>query len=268
MAKIAKNSRQNKKISTQHGSGKQQKATSSLRPLLSKLILILLALVAVAVFIYYSGSWEKLTKGNIDPENLLQEALGNTFQSPTYHFQSKSILYINDEKRVFSVLQGEKSTTDHHVEGSILGTPINIYQIGDTTYQQDALGSSWYQIKKGEKSADASLLMAELNPQKDFYFSKINKIEDLGKEKLNGQKVRTLRFYPTLENKWIERYFQDITYTVQITNNRKPRIIHSLTEAVSKENNKARLTIENFFYDFDKSILIQAPVADHDDNNQ
>lgn len=222
------------------------------------LIFILILLIACGSF-FYADYRRTVSGSKLSPAELTQLAIDNTFSAQTYRFQSKSTLYVGKEERVFSVFEGEKSDGKRHIEGNILGTPLNIFHIDDTTYQQDAASGQWYLIDNTGLEA-SSLLINELDPEKDFHFSSLGETVCKGNEKVNGQSVKVMEFHPTLEDKWIVKYFTDITYTIKISIGRKPYIINSVTSAVSKENDQAKLVIENYFSDFGKEIEITAPV--------
>ncbi len=224
-------------------------------------ILIVIFIIAIVAGAYFYADYRRTVSGaKLSPEELAQMAIDNTFSAESYRFQSKSTLFVEDEERIFSVFEGEKSKDKRHIEGNILGTPLNIFHIDGTTYQQDAASGLWYIVENNNLDT-SSLLINELDPEKDFHFASLGEVLDLGREELDNINVRVIEFHPVLQNKWIEKYFTEITYTLKIIGSNQPYIVSSLISAVSKENESAKLVIENYFRDFNTEIEIEAPVV-------
>jgi len=226
------------------------------------LIIILLVLIAAAVFFGFRA-YQGISMA---PNELFDKALSNTFSANTYNFKSKSVLNIAGEERVFSVLEGEKAGNNRHIQGSILGTDVNIYNIDDTIYQQDPVGRTWNVVENKDLAALA-LLITETDPEKNYRFKDIGEVSYLGKEKIEGVNTKKIEFYPVLEDEWIERYFKDITFTLWISNGSHPYIVKAVISGVSKENSDAKLVIENYFSDLNKEITIQTPLAGNENLN-
>lgn len=215
-------------------------------------ILMLLAVLSYALNVQgiFQERW--------DPLELAQASIDNTFNSNTYHFKARSTLFIEGEERVFSILEGDKAGENRHIEGSVLGTPVNIYHVEDQFYMQDSLTAQWKTVTNTDLKA-ASILIAELDPEKDFHFLSLGNCEDLGKSEIEGIKTRHIKAHPVLEDKWIERYFQDITYDLHIATRGEPKLIYVEVSGVSKENTEAKLVIQNYFSNYKKDIQILAP---------
>lgn len=237
-------------------SGKSSRKGHYFRGLLIRGGIVLILIAGLTYTLQNQGVFSD----NIDPLELADAAIANTFAAETYHFKSRATLFINSEQRVFSVLAGEKSGADRHVQGSILGTPVNIYHVAESFYQQDPVNGQWHQVAESNLQS-AAVLMTELDPQKNFHFSSLGTAEDLGKTQVEGVKTRRIQVFPVLEDKWIERYFQDITYDLYISLQREPKIIQAIISGVSKENTAGTLVIENYFYDYGKELLIKAPIT-------
>lgn len=239
---------------------KTQKKSQAGRGLI--LIILLLVLIAAAVFFGFRA-YQGIS---MDPKELLNEALSNTFSANTYNFKSKSVLNMAGEERIFSVLEGEKAGNNRHIQGSILGTDVNIYNIDDTIYQQDPVGGTWNVVKNKDLAALA-LLITETDPEENYRFKDIGEVIYLGKEKVEEANTRKIEFYPVLEDEWIERYFKDITFTLWVSNGSRPYIVKAVISGVSKENSEAKLVIENYFSDLNKEITIQTPFVGNENIN-
>jgi hypothetical protein len=213
-------------------------------------------IIILALIILVTGIIQKQIQ-SLDPD-LAAKAMEASFSADTYRFSGRSVLYINDEERVFSAIQGEKSGNARHIKGSILGSEINIFSVDDVFYQQNPLDGVWQKITD-KTLADAVLLWAELDPENNFDFAALGDAVDLGFEEIDGQKARCLELYPTMNDAWIERYFQDIVCRLWIYG-RKPYLVKAYLEGTSKENPAAKLVIENYFSDYGKNIVIEAPM--------
>jgi len=194
-----------------------------------------------------------------DYNKIFSEAMERSFKAESYRFFSKSTLFIGEEKREFSIIEGTKSgPQNRHAQGNMLGTPVNIYALGQTVYRQDPLTGRWQTLSPAE-IPDTLLLLDELFPSVNFKFSNIGEVQFLGKEKLDGRNCLKLHFSPVMEDEWINRYFHNITYTVWLYG-RNPHIIKAVITGISKENTSVSLTIESHFTDFGKEIKLAPPV--------
>ncbi|MCL1873200.1 MAG: hypothetical protein FWF85_03695 [Clostridiales bacterium] len=223
-----------------------------------KLLLIaaLLLLIAWLILLFSRGAAEK----NFQPELYLEQSLAQTFQADSYGFRCRSVLYVGEEQRVFSLLEGQKASQEtRHVKGSLLGTPVDIYLLERVLYQRDPLDGSWRKIEDID-SAAATLLLNELDPASNYHFIQLGETTYWGKEKLNGSLCRKIEFHPSLEDKWIERYFEQLTYVVWI-DAKHPYLTKVQISGFSKENPDSRLIIEHEFFDFNKKIELVAPVV-------
>jgi hypothetical protein len=230
-----------------------------------RLILIITIIVVFIIIISLFGGGSKFSApvGTTALQTLVEESIQNTFNADTYRFTNQSTLNLNEEQRTFSLLQGEVSDNQNrHISGSILGTPVNIYQIKDTLYHQDPLDGKW-RVTSNNNLPSAAHLVSELKPESNFQFETMGEIKNLGKEKVNRKRALKVEFHPVLSDQWIEKYFQDITYILWLDKSRK-YILKSQITATSKENTAAKLIIENTFSDFGKKIRIEVPT----DTNQ
>ena len=191
---------------------------------LKRLIISLFVIIALFVLLIVTIG---LPEEAVEPYILGEEAIKNTFASDSFRYKCRSTLYIEEEERIFSVLNGEKAGDGRHVEGSILGSPVNIYQEAyDNMLQamriaehpdvqlpvmvcQDGFITS-HAIENIELGS-AKMLLSEIDPAKDFSYSEVLSAEYLGKIDVEGEKAKHLVLKVVLTDKWIERYFTDIT---------------------------------------------------------
>ena len=200
---------------------------------------------------------------HVPPETKVNEAIANSVNAESYRFTLTSKLTVNAQERLFSVIQGEKSKDNaYHIQGTILGTEVNIYQIGDTTYRQDPIDQKWTVIEKTDMAKE-SLLLSELNPISNFYFNEIGPITPLEKDKTNRAEKKLGRKYaitPELANHWLEAYFTDMTYEIWVSKKEPYYLEKAIITAASKSNKENLLTMEIEFSDFNAPITITQPV--------
>ena len=219
----------------------------------------LVLIISLGLVLAWSLSRQGFFASAPEPLAIAQAAIKNTFAYPSYTFKTRSVLYLDDEERVFSVLEGEKTAQGRHVWGSILGTGVNVYHINGNFYLQDALSGKWNLVGNTDLKAAATLI-EELNPEKNFYFADWGTAEDFGKGEIDGKKAQHICLKPVLEDKWIEQYFKDITFDLYIINALKePKLLYTQISGVSKENTGAKLVIENYFAGYGKKIIINEP---------
>ena len=220
------------------------------------LYLSIILLAACLAYVMFNSS----STSAADYNKLLEDALNRTFSAESYSFYSKSTLRVDQENRTFSLLEGEKGgPQNRHVKGNMLGTPVDIYALGQAVYRQDPVSGAWKTLSPAE-IPDALALMDEMSPAVNFKFSETGDVKFLGKEKLEGKTCLKLQFRPVMEDKWLDRYFQDITYTVWLSG-KKPNIVKTVITGQSKESASVSLTIEIQLTDFGKEIRITPPVV-------
>ncbi|MGI6361083.1 MAG: hypothetical protein ACOX05_02100 [Bacillota bacterium] len=225
------------------------------RRLIFIIILVIIFFSLIALFGQNSKFPAPISE--IQLETLVQESIHKTFNSDYYTFTNRSTLTVEDKERIFSVLEGEKALQNSHISGSILGSAVNIYQLDKWFYQKDPLDGSWHKTEN-ISTESAAHLISELHPESNFCFLSINNLSNLGTEKIQGYKTIKIKFTPTLKDTWIDKYFDNITYTLWI-NKKHQYIIRSKISAQSKENHGALLVIENSFDNFGKKIRLQIP---------
>ena len=222
------------------------------------LILLLILATAAAFFLR-----DYFTTIHVAPETRVNQGITNSVNAESYRFTLTSKLTVSGQEKLFSVIQGEKSKDNaYHIQGAILGTEVNMYQIGDTTYRQDPIDHKWTVIEKTNMEKEA-LLLSELNPIANFYFNEIGPITPLEKEKGNKEEKKLGMKYaltPELANHWLEAYFTDMTYEIWISKKDPYYLEKAIISAASKSNKDNRLTMEITFSDFNAPITISQPV--------
>lgn len=216
------------------------------------LVLLLLVLIIVAGFLLLSRRQSQ------PPPEIVATAIANTFASDNFRFTTDSFVYVNGNQRQYAHLNGEKVGEARHISGDILGTPVNIYFYDEVLYQQNSLDGNWHSVFGGSL-ADASELLAEIEPARNFDYRELGETNYLGREEVDGVACWKLECPIHLADQWIENYFKDIVYLLWVEPG--PQLLRKAQiSATSKENAAVTLLIENCFSDFGAEILLNPPV--------
>ncbi len=239
---------------------KKNRQSSSKSPLpqltkkqLGGLFVSLLVLIIIAIISIYLMTNKFALK-----EDTVQNAINNTFNAPSYSFTTQSAIYLDGASRLFCDLQGKVSGTNHHINGEVLGSAVNIYYVDNSIYQQSSLNLSWRKIDNAD-FADAIALLNEISPQINFDFRQIGAANYLGSEEIDGQIRQIIAFEPIMANTWIEQYFRDIKITLWL-DQKGEFIKQAEIAATANENPSVSLLIKNSFDDFGREIIIDAPL--------
>lgn len=192
------------------------------------------------------------------PPEAAAQALVNTFDAPSYRFTTQSTIFLDGEQRLFCRLEGEKSGEDRHIYGELLGTPLNLYLVGQSLYQQSGQDKSWRKIADADLAA-ARKLVSEIAPESNFAYRETGPISYLGVEEYDGQKLHKMELHPLMADVWIENYFTDIVSTLWLDKEGK-YLVRAQTTAVSAENPGVKLIIDNTFNSFGETIEIKEPL--------
>ena len=246
----------NKPSSANHSNWGNKSGSGRVSPNYFKLLIYALIAISVIAAVLITVT---RNKSDINYAELLNTALGNTFNCETYRYTSESKMHIGAEEKYFSAIEGVRAgASARQLKGDILGRAIEIIYLDGKIYRKDASDAAWRLLGVGELS-DAANLINELEPVNNFRFETVGEITVIGKEKIDGKSCVIIEFYPTIADKWIPRYFKEIKYTVWITPN-NPYILKATVSAISVENETAGLNISMSFSDFNSKIIITAPI--------
>lgn len=188
---------------------------------------------------------------------LIRETVGKALQARGYRYRIAAEFNIGGRKQTWSQVQGEKSAAGFHIKGKILGTPVEIYQIGKRTFTWDPVSKKWV-ILEGNDLTQQQVFMAEINPLSNFQFKTIGNPRLLGVEKVGKRKCWIVEFHPEIENKYLEMWWKNFTYRFWVD-----RKNHFLLKAKATAENKnspgAFLSLIVEFQDFNKKIEIKPP---------
>ncbi|TDA66948.1 MAG: hypothetical protein D9V47_11550 [Clostridia bacterium] len=194
------------------------------------------------------------------PEELLDEALKNTLAASSYRYDISVRLTVDGREEKLSQVTGERDAQGNfHVQGEMTGQPTEAYQIEDTTYLKDPVTSKWMVIP-GNNLFQQELFMAEINPVAMLNISQPRDLEYLGKQEGQGGQVYVLKLRPqVVENRFLNIYAQDFTYSLHISRNNR-HVSRAEVEATSKANTNTRIFFTVDFFDYNARIAIEPPV--------
>ncbi|MDA8442639.1 MAG: hypothetical protein M0Z55_09740 [Peptococcaceae bacterium] len=211
---------------------------------------IILGLIVAGVVAYQEFN-------QVEPQVKLEHALKKTAASKTYRYSITQQLTIDGSSKAWTKVDGEKGAPNTHIKGSMYGSEVDIYQIGDTIYQRDQFAKKWI-IVKGAPPAAQEVFMTELNPLANFNFKELGEVKYLGQEKLDGQKTQKFQLNPSVQNQLMETLWTDFNYTMYVSL-KNGYLLKGVLQAKSKVKSNSSLTLTVNFKDFGQSIEITAP---------
>lgn len=221
---------------------------------------VLLAIVLLAVGVCgVSVGQEAWQEWRTPPEQIVGEAFMYAVEAPMYCYTSQASRMTDGETEVISNLQGQKNGENVHLYGTvdIVGSGVDIYQIGDTFYRQDIVSGAWLKQEGYNQEATVRLLQ-EINPLSCLTYNATAEVTDLGKEKVNGVKCRKFQVRASGEDTFLTSAWNEFYYTVWIDKRRQLQQAEVI--AGDHENRTDQLKLELHF-DWDTPVEeITAPV--------
>lgn len=218
--------------------------------------LALLLIIAVVCLIR-----PNLNAPKLPPNELAQTAIDNLLAAESLSFATHSCLLLGDEEMQLGDIHGEINGTDFHVAGEVLGTPMDLYQIGAKTYRQDALTEQWL-VLEDQQLLNQEALLNEINPRAAFQLTDILNISETETENLDEEKCYKLSFQPQTASGYYEKYFSSLTYTIWVTLDDHQLRQAQICASASANNIESTLQITTEFWDWNNTPAIEAPVLE------
>lgn len=218
--------------------------------------LALLLIIAVVCLIR-----PNLNAPKLPPNELAQTAIDNLLAAESLSFATHSCLLLGDEEMQLGDIHGEINGTDFHVAGEVLGTPMDLYQIGAKTYRQDALTEQWL-VLEDQQLLNQEALLNEINPRATFQLTDILNISETETENLDEEKCYKLSFQPQTASGYYEKYFSSLTYTIWVTLDDHQLRQAQICASASANNIESTLQITTEFWDWNNTPAIEAPVVE------
>ncbi|MGB9792443.1 MAG: hypothetical protein ACPLTR_07705 [Thermacetogeniaceae bacterium] len=218
----------------------------------------LVALVCIALLAVGSGVCYYFSVLSVDPEKAIVEAMESAARARGYRYTVMAEFTIEGKKRDWIQVSGERSRDNKaHFKGKILGTPVEVYQIGMRSYTLDPVANKWI-IIDGVDLDRQQLYMAELDPLSSFRFKGIENARLLRTERVGGKRCWVIEVRPLkAQSKVLDMYWKDITYRFWVDRGRVLR--KAVATAKNKNSPGTLLTLIVEFRDFNKRIDINPP---------
>lgn len=213
--------------------------------------LALLLIIAVVCLIR-----PNLNAPKLPPNELAQTAIDNLLAAESLSFATHSCLLLGDEEMQLGDIHGEINGADFHVAGEVLGTPMDLYQIGAKTYRQDTLTEQWL-VLEDQQLLNQEALLNEINPRAAFQLTDILNISETETENLDEEKCYKLSFQPQTASGYYEKYFSSLTYTIWVTLDDHQLRQAQICASASANNIESTLQITTEFWDWNNTPAIE-----------
>ncbi len=223
---------------------------------------ILLPAAGILLIVLLLVMWLRpsFTAPKLPPAELAAVAVDNLLAAESISFHTESRLALNGESTPLGELSGEICGADCHVQGEVLGTAVNMYQIGQTTFRQDTITDQWLEISDGELLTNDSLLN-EINPRAFFKLAAINDAAEQDEESIDEEKCWKVTFTPKTEAGYYEKYFDSLTCTLWITRDDRQIRQAEIAAAAHAGEQQSTLTVTTEFWGWNETAPIEAPIV-------
>lgn len=222
--------------------------------------LALLLVLALAVW----GAGRLVSRGGakVPPREMLKAGLERTAASACFRFQAETRLTAGEKAgaEFFSKVEGERVAPDRvRIKGTMMDTPIEFVQVGDSAYFKDQPTGRWITLQ-GNKLADSELFYSELNPLAFFNFKDVPDLKYTGEERVDGERLLVLEMRPNLMDPFLELRLTGYHYKVWLSP-ADYRLRRAVIRAKDKHNPDSGIEVVLRFWDYDKNIVIEPPAA-------
>ena len=190
-----------------------------------------------------------------DPVKLVTHGLERLKAATSFRYSVTQHQSIEGKDRILMQILGEKDGGNTKILGQLVGSEVEIIQIGNSIYNRDPFSNKWIKFANSKSTQEAFL--AELDPLSSLNIKELGEVVLIGQEKVNDEKVWVCQLMPKVSSQAMETFWQGFKYTLYI---RKSDEV--LVKAIIEAENKAKsdsmaMTLE--FKDIGKKINIQAP---------
>ena len=214
-----------------------------------------LMILAVGIVLYPT-----LTAPKLPPAEMAAVAVDNLLTAESLTFSTESKLLLNNEITPLGKLNGEICGDNYHVQGEVLGSRVNIYQLGQRTMRQDTLTEQWLDLADGELLTNQSLL-GDLDPRSIFHLTAILDATAADTEEIDGEKCFKLGFKPQTADGYYEKYFDDLACTLWVNaENQIRRAEICATAHAGSQSSTLTLTCD--FWNYNTTPEITPPIAE------
>lgn len=191
------------------------------------------------------------------PQTALENAIARMEDTPALSYQMVSSLTVEGTAKEYGNIRGELLQNGNvHLEGEILGSPLHLYRLGDSTYRLDPVTEQWQKNIERTKEEENALFY-ETNPLKQLDISEYGTIEELPSEERN---CRCFRFSPSLPENALTQYFTDLVYTVYCGDGILTKVV--VNGKLTNNSVEGQLNIVTQFTPLPTDYTLEAPIAE------
>ena len=190
-----------------------------------------------------------------DPTNLVTHGLERLNAATSFRYSLTQHQSVEGKDRVLTQILGEKDGGNTRVLGQLVGSEVEIIQVGDSTYNKDPFSKKW--IKFANTAATQEAFLAELDPLSSLKMKELGEVMLSGQEKVNGEKVWVCYLMPSVQNQMMEAFWTDFQYTLYIRKSDE-MLVRATIEAKNKVKSDS-MTMILEFKDIGKKMNIQVP---------
>lgn len=227
----------------------------------AKKILIPAALALLLIIAAICWLRPNLNAPKLPPAELAQTAIENLLAAESLSFSTQSCLLLGDDEMQLGDIHGEINGSDYHVNGEVLGSKLDLYQIGNKTYRQDTLTEQWL-VLEDEQVLNNDALLSDINPRAAFQLTDILNVSEAETENVDEEKCYKLTFEPQTASGYYEKYFSSLTYTIWVTLDDHQLRQAQINASASANNIQSTLQITTDFWDWNQTPPIEAPVVE------
>lgn len=219
----------------------------------------LFALIGALLALVFLGYRAVPAKPDLPPREAFNKILDVTTKASSYRYKMEMKTVNGGKSEIYSSVKGEKAAADRiHVWGEMLQSPVDFYQIKNTSYNKDGTTGEWIKFEDNDLNM-ADLLMVELNPIYNLGYKELEAVEFKGAVTAGDEKYWQYTARPVIDNPAWEALWHDFSFELMVEPG-SYRIRKAVVEAVSKNNAGYKMLLTMDFWDFEKGIDIQAPV--------
>ncbi|MDF9407934.1 hypothetical protein L7E55_06105 [Pelotomaculum isophthalicicum JI] len=226
-----------------------------------KISFIFLAVIFILlIFFLASMTIKSRGAGKAPPREMFKIGLERTIASESFRYQTETKLITTGKANInfYSKVEGERAAPDQvQMKGTIMNTPVDFIQVGDSSYFRDQPSGRWVSLP-GNKLSDMEIFYAELNPLAYFNFKDIPDLKYKGIVKVNGERLLQMEIRPILMDPFLELRLTDFSYMIWLSPE-DYRIKQALIQAKEKNSPQSGIEINLSFWDYDKNISIVPP---------
>lgn len=216
------------------------------------IIIVIIIILAAGLII------PRLGTAGYTADEIVTRAVDNLQNTAAISYSTVSNLTVNNQEREYGNITGEfLQNGDFRIEGSILGSELQMCQIGNTTYRLDNITGNWQKTEEAPEIYDTALFN-ETNPLQQFDFTDFAAAET---QKSDVKGSICVSFQPTMKSDSVSRYFDNLTYTIYCDKScRLQKAV--ITGDLTNNSVSGQLQITTTFQELPEDYQIEPPIVE------